>query len=315
MSEITHDDIAWFTEDRINLPPETVKKHSKQVNLLRERLEAKIYENPAFDLIKMLHAGSVAKGTALRTVNDLDVAVYVKAGNVPKSDGELIPWLAERLAEANPNMKPDQFKPQTHCVTINFRGTGLDVDVVPVLYEGDEDDCGWLVRKHTGERVLTSIPLHLQFMRDRKQLYGGDYTQLIRIVKWWKWQKDLRFKSFMIELLWARLAATSVSLTDYPTALEYFFTYIIKSGLKQRVFFTDHYTASRLPSRNTGVIEIFDPVNPDNNIAKNYVETDRQAIVTAAHEALDAIIEARYASTKGEAVECWQDILGRGFKG
>ncbi|GHO65590.1 hypothetical protein KSC_044820 [Ktedonobacter sp. SOSP1-52] len=315
MSEITHDDIAQFTKERINLPKKIVDKHRKQVNLLRERLEAKIDEDPAFDLIKMLHAGSVAKGTALRTVNDLDVAVYVKTGKVPKADSQLIPWLAERLAEANPNMKPDQFDPQTHCVTINFRGTGLDVDVVPVLYEGDEDDCGWLVRKHTGDRVLTSIPLHLQFMRDRKLLYGDDYKQLIRIVKWWKRQKDLRFKSFMIELLWARLAASGASLTNYPTALEDFFTYIVKSGLKERVFFTDYYSVANLPASNTGIIEIFDPVNASNNIAKNYGEADRQAIVNAAHEALDAIGEAKYATTKHEAVECWQDILGRGFKG
>lgn len=315
MSEITHDDIARFAAERINLPSEAVKKHRKQVNLLRERLEAKIAEDPAFNLVKMLHAGSVAKGTALRTVNDLDVAVYVKAGDAPKADGELNAWLAERLAEANPNMKPDQFEPQTHCVTINFRGSGLNVDVVPVLYEGDEDDCGWLVRKHTGERVLTSIPLHLKFMNDRKQLYGDDYKQLIRVVKWWKREKLLRFKSFMIELLWARLAATGASLVDYPTALENFFAYIIKSGLKERIFFTEHYTARKLPTDNTGVIEIFDPVNPDNNIAKNYEEADRQAIITAASEAFDALCEARYATTKGEAVACWQDILGRGFKG
>jgi hypothetical protein len=55
--------------------------------------------------------------------------------------------------------------------------------------------------------------------------------------------------------------------------------------------------------------------NPENNVAKNYEEADRQAIVDAAHEALNAIGEAKYAITKAEAVECWQDILGRGFKG
>lgn len=315
MSKIVHEDIVRFAEDRVNLPSDTAKKHRQQVNLLRERLEAKIAEDSAFDLLKMLHAGSVAKGTALRTVNDLDVAVYVKAGDAPTAGGELIPWLAERLAEANPTMKPEQFEPKVHCVTINFRGTGLNVDVVPVLYEGAEDDCGWLVRKHTGERILTSIPLHLQFMRDRKQRYGGEYTELIRLTKWWKREKDLRFKSFMIELLWARLAATGAALTDYPTALENFFTYIVKSGLKERMFFTDHYTAASLPAEHTGVIEVFDPVNPDNNIAINYEEVDRQAIVNAAHEALDALGEARYAITKSEAVECWQDILGRGFRG
>ena len=315
MSEITHDDIVQFVIEKVNLPPDTAKKHRKQVNDLRERLEAKIHEDPAFDLIKMLHAGSVAKGTALRKVNDLDVAVYVETGAAPKADSQLVPWLAARLAEANPNMHPDQFEPQPHCVTINFRGSGLNVDVVPVLYEGGADECGWLVRKGNGDRVLTSIPLHLKFISDRKRLYGDEYKQLIRIVKWWKREKELRFKSFMIELLWARLAATSASLADYPAALEDFFTYIVKSGLKERVFFTDHYAAASLPARNTGVIEIFDPVNPDNNIAKNYAEADRQAIVTAAHEALDAIGEAKYATTKYEAVECWQDIFGRGFKG
>ncbi len=66
MSEITHDDIVSFVTEKVNLPPDMVKKHRKQVNALRERLEAKIDEDPAFDLIKMLHAGSVAKGTALR---------------------------------------------------------------------------------------------------------------------------------------------------------------------------------------------------------------------------------------------------------
>lgn len=315
MSEITHDDIARYAQERINLPKDIADEHRAQVNRLRERLEAKIADDPSFDLIKMLHAGSVAKGTALRTVNDLDVAVYVKSGDAPQPDNELLPWLARRLAEANPNMKPDQFEAQTHCVTIKFRGSGLDVDVVPVLYEGDSDDRGWLVRKHSGERVLTSIPLHLAFMRDRKQRYGDDYKQLIRITKWWKKQRDLRFKSFMIELLWARQAASGTLLSDYPAALEAFFAYIVKSGLQERVYFTDHYRAANLPTSSTGVIEVFDPVNPDNNVAKNYSETDRQAIVAAAHDALDALSDARYATTKGEAVECWQDILGRGFKG
>ncbi len=315
MSEITHDDIAWFAGDRINLLKDKADEYRAQVNRLRERLENKINDDPSFDLIKMLHAGSVAKGTALRTINDLDVAVYVKAGAAPKSDRELLPWLAARLAEANPNMNPDQFTPQTHCVTISFRGSGLDVDVVPVLYEGDADDCGWLVRKHSGERVLTSIPLHLEFIRTRKQHYGDEYKQLIRIVKWWKKQRGLRFKSFMIELLWAWLAATNMPLDNYPAALEVFFTYVVKSGMKERVFFTDRYSAASLPRSSTGVIEIFDPVNPDNNIAMNYSESDRQAIVIAAHDALDALGEARFATTKGEAVECWQDILGRGFKG
>jgi len=208
---IQHATIKAFAEERVNLPSETAKKHRAQVNALRERLESHITANPGFALHKMLHAGSVAKGTALRTINDLDVAVYVKREEAPVSDAELVPWLAARLREANPNMKHEQFDDsQPHCVTVRFRGRGLDVDVVPVLYEGDEHNFGYLVDKYTGNRMLTSIPLHLDFIRARKKACPDHFAQVVRLVKWWANQQKIRdkffkCKSFMVELIVAHL--------------------------------------------------------------------------------------------------------------
>lgn len=319
-SIIGHKEIKAYAEERVNLPIETADKHRAQVKALRERLEEKIADDPSFDLVKMLHAGSVAKGTALRTVNDLDVAVYVKAGSAPKTDAELQPWLAERLREANPSMAADQFTPEEHCVKVTFKGSGLDVDVVPVLYEGDPNDCGYLVRKNSGQRVMTSIPRHLDFIRARKKRYGDDFKQLIRLVKWWKnvetkSDADFRFKSFMIELLWSHLADGGLALEDYPEALERFFTYIVKTELRERIAFTDYYTTSKLPDRTGNAIEVFDPVNPENNVAINYTTEGRARIVGAAGRALDVLGEARYATTKGDEVECWQDVLGSSFQG
>lgn len=320
MAVIGHAEVKAFCRTRVNLPKETADKHRAQVKALRERLEKKIADDPSFDLVKMLHAGSVAKGTALRTVNDLDVAVYVKPGAAPRDDADLQPWLAERLREANPNMAADQFTPQDHCVTVNFKGSGLDVDVVPVLYEGDANDCGYLVKKNTGQRVMTSIPRHLDFIRARKKEYGDDFKQCIRLVKWWKnveakGDADFRFKSFLIELLWARQADSGLVLSDYPEALEVFFTYILKTELSERVAFTDYYAASKLPGPTGNAIEVFDPVNPENNVAVNYTTEGRARIVSAAGRALDALGEARYATTKGDEVERWQDVLGPSFQG
>jgi tRNA nucleotidyltransferase (CCA-adding enzyme) len=317
---IGHSEISIYADDRINLPTVFAKKYRDQVAELRKRLESKISEDPAFDLVKMLHAGSVAKGTALRTINDLDVAVYVRKGDAPLSDGELMPWLRDLLEAANPNMDTSQFSAEDHCVTVSFKGSGLDVDVVPVLYEDDPKDFGYLVRKHSGQRVLTSIPLHLEFIRKRKAEYGDNFAQLIRLIKWWKLQrceidKDFRFKSFMIELIWAHLADSGISLDDYSIALEAFFNFVVTTELKSRIIFTDYYAASEIPKKSQGAIEIFDPVNPDNNVGRNYEEVDRLRIVSAAHEALDSLSEARFAITKQEALECWQDILGKGFKG
>ena len=112
-------------------------------------------------------------------MHDLDTAVYVKAAEAPTgSDSQLVPWLAERLYEANTNMNRDQFVENPHCVTVSFKGTGLDVDVVPVLYEGGQDDRGYLVRKQTGDRLLTSITLHLRFIRGAQ---GNVRSQLRRV--------------------------------------------------------------------------------------------------------------------------------------
>ncbi len=53
---ITHDVIAAFAENRVNLPSESARQNREQVNRLRERLAIHIAENPGFSLVKMLHA-------------------------------------------------------------------------------------------------------------------------------------------------------------------------------------------------------------------------------------------------------------------
>ncbi len=320
-SDIGHSEIKAFAEDRVNLPAEKATKHRNQVNRLRDRLKRKIDSDPNYGLVKMLHAGSVAKGTALSDVHDLDTAVYVKVAEAPDgSDGQLIHWLADRLYDANTNMGRDQFVENPHCVTVTFKGSGLDVDVVPVLYEGEADDVGYLVRKYTGDRVRTSITLHLRFLRDRKAKYGASFAELVRLTKWWRrtvtnHDESFRFKSFMIELMWAHLADGGLDLLDYPKALARFFGYIVKGEFEEQIAFTDFCTADELPARSTTPVEVLDPVNADNNVGGLYQWPDRDRIVTAARAALDAITEARTAPTKGRAVECWQVVLGPTFKG
>ena len=52
-----------------------------------------------------------------------------------------------------------------------------------------------------------------------------------------------------------------------------------------------------------------------NNVAADYSDNDRQKIVSAAQDALEAISEARYATTRGRAIQRWQDVLGPSFRG
>jgi tRNA nucleotidyltransferase (CCA-adding enzyme) len=319
-SHITHAEIASFAADSVNLKREDAEEYRAQVNRLREKLDRYAADHPDYGLIKTLLSGSLAKGTALKTLNDIDVAFYVKAEKSPAAEPELLNWLAERLREAYPQMKPDQIQPNKHSVTIKFAVSGLNVDVVPVQYRGDPDDRGYLFAFDGGKPVLTSIPLHLKFIRKRKDAQKAHFAQVVRLIKWWvRQQKNLddafRLKSFMSEMIVAHIADSGVDFSDYTVALEKVFAYIVKSRLKTRISFTDYYAASKLPGPTGHAMEVFDPVNETNNVAAVYDESHRQKIVAAAQDALEAISEARVATTRGRAIECWQDVLGPSFRG
>lgn len=317
-TSISHTDIRSFAENHVNLPSADARRYRQQVDYLRDNLARHIADNPGFGLVKMLHAGSVAKGTALRNINDLDVAVYVKKDQAPVGEKYVVPWVGERLCEVYPQKDRGDFTNSPHCVTVHFHQSGLDVDVVPVIYEGDKDDYGYLIDKDTGDGLLTSIPHHLQFIRKRKGS-DPDFAQIVRLAKWWaKRQKDMnpafKCKSFLLELLVAHLADSGASLKNYPEALKALFNYVVKTGLERRVAFDDYYPATDLPDPTGDFIEVFDPVNPKNNVTHRYSKDDRDALVEAAGEAADAIREAHYSTTKQRAVESWQTVLGPSFR-
>lgn len=321
--KITHDDLLGFADRAVNLPRDVATEKRKQVNTLRDRLSDHIADHPGFSLVKMLHAGSVAKGTALLTFNDFDVAVYVRRDDAPAEEAELIDWIADRLRAAYGGLiDPSQIEPGTHCVNIRFKGSGTEVDVVPVLYDGDSDDRGYLVASD-GARLLTSVRLHLDFVRARKKSSEYHWAQVVRLIKWWVREQNVRdpdgafrCKSFLVELLCAHLLDRGLIVFDeYVTALDGFFDYVVRTELNERVAFNDYCPFAELPRERIGEMEIFDPVNPRNNVARGYDAADRKRIVDAASEALDAITEARYATTKAQAVECWQVVLGDRFRG
>jgi predicted nucleotidyltransferase len=315
---VGHKEIVSFAEARVNLRREDVADHRQQVWRLRDKLEGYLNDHPDFTLRKMMLSGSLAKGTALRTLNDIDVAVYVSGSDVPADVAKLLEYLAEKLRKAFPNFTADQIKPQTYSVTVSFKGSGLDVDVVPILYAGDPDWRGQLVSQDDGSFLETSIPLHLEFLRKRKKEHGANFAQLIRLVKFWarrrKMESDqFRFKSFMIELILAKLADDGMNLSDYPEALQGFFTYIADVELVRQISFTDYYPQCDVSVNAGDRVKIIDPVNCANNVSRLYKDAEVRLISSAAMEAGDAIDWALSAPTKGDTVAAWQDVFGPAF--
>jgi len=315
---VGHQDIVRFAEERVNLPKDKAQDYRAQARRLREKLDTYIDEHPAFTLRKMMLSGSLAKGTALRSLNDIDVACYISGADAPHSVKALLDYLAGRLRKAFPNFSPDQVQPQTYSVTVSFRGSGLDVDVVPILYDGDPRWFGNLVSQEDGSFLKTSIPLHLDFAAKRKKAQEKHFAQVVRLVKFWargqKQESDgFRFKSFMVELILAKLCDDGLDLSDYPEALQHFFTYVATSGLKDRVAFSDYYPLSSIGSFSEPM-RIIDPVNAENNVSRLYTASNIDDIVEAALDAGDAIDAALAAPTKQLTLGYWQKVFGSTFQ-
>jgi hypothetical protein len=318
---VKHSDLVSFADSSVNLKRDDAKEYRGQVNRLREKMETFIRENPNVGLRKMLLSGSLAKGTSLKSLNDIDVALYVSSTNAPTGESDLLDWIVEKLRKVYPNMNPDQISKGNHCVRISFSGSGLDVDIVPIYeIENDPLDRGYLYATDTGKRVLTSIPMHLEFIRKRKRSCETHYAQMIRFAKFWSAKRKItkgpafRCKSFLVELLMAKRLDSGAVLNNYPDALEEFFAHIVQTRVSDQIAFTDYFKATEIPSRGTSPIEILDPVNLENSIVIDYSQSDRDILIDQAEEALDAISEARHATTKGRAVDCWKQVFGPTFK-
>jgi hypothetical protein len=315
---VSHTDIAEYAKDKVNLPKDKADEYRAQVQRLREKLQGYISEHPDFTLKKMILSGSLAKGTALKSLNDIDVACYISGAEAPKDVKALIEYLAERLRKAFPNFKPEQVKPKTYSVTVSFIGSGLDVDVVPILYSGDPNWYGDLVSQDDGSFLKTCIPRHIEFIGKRKKKQEVHFSQVIRLAKQWvhflkSENENFRFKSFMVELIMSKLLDNGKDFSDYPEALQEFFTYLAKSDLKELIAFNDYYPLSSIGS-HSGPVKIIDPVNAENNAAKQYNIQQAKSIVEAAIDAGDAIDAAMAAPTKRETVYYWQKVFGPSFQ-
>lgn len=315
---VDHRDVALFAQEKVNLPKNKADEYRAQARRLREKLEGYLDEHPDFTLKKMLLSGSLAKGTALRSLNDIDVACYIGGADVPNDVPQLLNYLAERLRKAYPNFSPDQVIPQTFSVTVSFRGSGLDIDVVPILYDGDPQWYGNLVSQDDGTFLATCIPRHLEFIQKRKHAHDTDFAQIVRLIKFWA-QKvkaerhGFRFKSFMIELILSHLSDQGLDFSDYPEALQHFFTYIARSNLREPIVFGDYYEPAGVGPFSEPV-QIIDPVNAENNVSSRYTAEQADAIVEVALDAGDAIDAGLAAPTKQETVYYWQKVFGSSFQ-
>jgi len=315
---VDHADIVRFAQDRVNLPKEKADEYRAQARRLRERLDSYLGENPDFTLKRMQLSGSLAKGTSLRSLNDIDVACYIGGADAPTDVRTLLDYLAERLRKAFPNFKPDQVQPQTYSVTVSFRGTGLDVDVVPILYAGDPDWYGKLVSQDDGSLLSTSVPRHIEFIRKRKAAQEKHFAQVARLVKFWGTEHEVRTRRLPLQIFHdrgdprqaLRQGARFFRLSRGAAALLHLSGAHGGAGADRLHRLLPSGCRRHVPGAGTH----HRSGNAKNNVSKLYTAAEADKIVEAALDAGDAIDAALAAPTKGETVAYWQKVFGSSFQ-
>ena len=329
MTHITHNDIAKFADDRVNLSSGHASKFREKTVALSKTLDDHIESNPDYHLKRIMLSGSLAKRTALRSISDADMALYVKSDNAHENMGDFIDWLEKELVKfykidkseimkREYSISTDKIKIERkkYSISINFGDEGLDVDIVPIYWLNDKWD-GDLVSQVDGSRLLTNIPRHLEFMNKRHKSHPDGFRQVVRLLKYWaneqkEKNEDFGFKSFMVELIVAHLSDNRrLTLTNYPEALREFFDYLQIESLNEVISFNDYGQGGVVKQGKP--INIFDPVNAKNNVAEQYTQRNKDLILDAAMEAAEAIEYANLATTKDEALRQWRKVFGASF--
>ena len=82
---------------------------------------------------------------------------------------------------------------QRKAATVSFVGTGLSVDIVPVIEDPKRLGYGWQFDLQDGSKLETCAPCQIKFVRDRKNK-DRDFRTLVRLTKKWRDLPPRRFR-------------------------------------------------------------------------------------------------------------------------
>lgn len=296
----------------LRLPADKRKEYHDQVDRLISALTKRVHEQSDIKITKVVKAGSFAKYTILRKTSedpvDVDVVFYISGRSVDKESlASLNQLIYDALIKLYPNKTVEDFEIQRKAATVTFVGTGLSVDIVPVIEDTARAGYGWQFDIHDGTKVQTCAPCQIKFVRDRKDK-DPDFRTLVRLAKKWRNRVELKpLKSFAIELIMAHVLAKNGKDGSIEKRFRDFLLYIAQSGLKEVITFPENGLV--FPSFTDPVV-ILDPVCNANNVASRISEDERKEIVAAA---LDAWETANFASTEDD-IEIWKELFGPRFK-
>lgn len=309
---LTNTQLRYYDGNVLRLPADQRKEYHNQVDRLIAELSRSIRDKTEIKITKVVKAGSFAKYTILRKTStdpvDVDVVFYISGRSVDQETLQsLNDTIYNLLIKIYPNKDVENFQIQRKAATVSFVGTGLSVDIVPVIEDENRPGYGWQFDLQDGSAIQTCAPCQIQFVRDRKEC-DREFRTLVRLAKKWRNHAELKFlKSFIIELLMAYVLDKDGAEGTIEQRFRRFLLYIAQSRLKEFISFPEN---SEPYGEFTDPVVVLDPVYSMNNVAARISEVERQQIVAAA---LDAWETANFASAENDN-EVWKELFGPRFK-
>ena len=308
---LTNSQLRHYDSRVLRLPDDKRRDYHRQVDWLISSLSRKLTANTTVKVTKVVKAGSFAKFTILRKSNDdpvdVDVVFYLSGRSVLRDTlHDLNDIIHNLLISIYPNKAVGDFEIQRRATTVSFLGTGLSVDVVPVIADVSRPDYGWQFNPTEGTVSQTCPPAHIQFIRDRKAK-DKDFRTLVRLAKRWRNHAELKpLKSFAIELILAHLVDNGNMMGALERRFEEFLLYIAQSGLRKAITFPENgWSAGSFADP----VIIVDPASSTNNVTTRVSEKERQQIVATAEKSWET---AHFASIEDDN-DLWKEVFGPRF--
>ncbi len=311
---------------RIKLKRDDMPKYRDQINNLREKLEEKIKNDKRTGLkvTRFIIAGSWKKRTILRPTGehpiDVDLVLYVDGDENLQNDlKKLHDFVVEYLSEIYPTKDINRdvdAEGNTKSIKIKFTGSGLEVDIVPVVpLPTPKEYVVQPQRGGGGKKYITSVTKQLSFADDRRT-QNPSFTSIVRAVKWWRNYKELKpvddesgISSFTIELIISHLELTKGRTERIEDGLIRFFKFLSDPNFPV-ISFKD--AIGKVPVFSTPIF-VADPTNNENNAAKKLDETTWKEVKAEANDAFESLCIAQSKNFEGETIEEWKRVFGSSF--
>ena len=298
--------------NRIKLTREQKQSYIQQIDYLKDKVSQTINNIECARVIKVKQAGSWKKGTALAPKGDypldVDMVFYLSLQEHTAFDAEeLRQEIIQVLCNAYPNKIESDFTGGDKTVGIVFRGSGLEVDIVPFIPEKGHTTYGRQPRKklNSGE-FKTSVDKQLEFINQIKNKCSN-FTSIVRILKNWRNYKELELSSFSIELIVANLIESGrISISSINQAVIAFFE-LLGSDRPVEIYFL-----GAIGTKSFDTPWIADPTNNENNTI-NMSDNEWDEVVKTAETGFETLSFARTVQEKGETLELWKEVFGPSF--